>query len=158
MGLQSGILTHAEHSAALPKYRVKVAMDGLNAHDSWLFELKGDRMSSRLMDGNPDDHMLQVHTMFLVTGWDTASYVVEDKTNNTWREMIVHRDPVIMRRVKDELEELNEHVENRRLPDILPACANKEGPYRSCPFGPQCLERHRSDGNTWPDVPGDWDS
>jgi hypothetical protein len=158
MGLQSGILTHAEYPATLPQYRVKVAMDGLNANDSWLFELKGDRRSSRLMDGDPDDHLLQIHTMFLVTGWDVASYVVEDKASNTWRERIVRRDPVIIRRVKDELEELNEHVERRNLPDVLPACLSKEGPYRSCAFGPRCLERHYQDGNTWPDVAGDWES
>lgn len=158
MGLQSGILTHAEYPATLDKYRVKVSMDGLNAEGQWLFELKGDRRSSRLMDGDPDDHLLQIHTMFLVTGWDRAAYVVEDKANNTWRERVVRRDPVIINRVKAELEELNEHVENRRLPEPLPSCLNKEGPYRTCPFASNCLERHFFDGDTWPDVPGDWDS
>lgn len=158
MGLQSGALTHAEYAAALPQYRTKVSMDGLNAMGEWIFELKGDRNSARLMDGNPEDHMLQVHTMFLVTGWDVCSYVVEDKSNNTWREIIVRRDPKIITQVRTELEQLNEYVANRKLPPVLPACEGKTGPYRGCGYGPQCLERHFQDGNTWPTTPGDWNS
>lgn len=155
MGVQSGALTHAEWPTSLPKYRLKVSMDGLNANDQFIFELKGDRNWSRALDGVPDAHLLQIHTMFLATGWDTAAYVIEDKASNQWREIIVRRDPKTTARVRDELEVLNEHVEDRRLPAILPACAAKEGPYRTCPFASQCLDRHRT-GDTWPDRPGDW--
>lgn len=158
MGVQSGALTHAEWPVALPKYRLTTSLDGLNSHDSFGFELKGDRNWTRVMDGVPQAHGLQIHTMMLATGWDTFVYVIEDKSSQQWREIIVHRDPKVITQVVEELEVLNEYVEDRKLPPILPACASKEGPYRSCPFAAQCLERHNRVGNQWPDRDGDWDS
>lgn len=158
MGLQSGALTHAEWPAAMAKYRVKVSMDGLNAEEAWIFELKGDRNYARILaDGVPEPHLLQIHTMLLVTGWDVASYVMEDKSTQQWREIVVKKDPVIITKVRNELEELNEYVEERRLPDPLPACTNREGPYKTCPFASECIDRWEA-SNYWPDVPGDWDS
>lgn len=155
MGVQSGALTHAEWPAALPKYRLKVSIDGVNADERFIFELKGDRRWSRVLDGVPDDHALQIHTMFLATGWDTAVYLVEDKASQQWREVIVRKDRAVMARVRNELEELNEHVEQRRLPPVLSACEAHEGPYRTCPFAVPCLERKRARGDDWPTFP-DW--
>ena len=158
MGVQSGALTHAEWPTKMTKYRVKVSMDGINTYHSFIFELKGDRNMSRALDGVPEAHLLQIHTMMMATGWDLAVYMIEDKSSQNFREIIVRRDPAIIRRVRQELEELNEYVEDRRLPDILPACAAKEGPYRTCPYAAQCVERFQFDGDTWPDEPGNWDS
>lgn len=158
MGVQSGALTHAEWPTAVPNYRLKVSMDGLNADEGFLFELKGDRNYSRVMDGVPDAHILQIHTMFLATGYDTAAYLIEDKASQQWREIVVKRDHKITRFVRDELEVLNDHVEDHKLPDILPACAAKEGPYRTCGYARECLRRHYEDGDQWPDRPGDWAS
>lgn len=152
MGLQSGTFTHAEYPHARPKWRVKVSMDGLNVDDAWLFELKGDSNWSRALDGIPEPHMLQMHTMMFVTGWDMFVYVIEDKRSLDWREIIVRRDPALIAQVKQELEELNEYVEHRRLPDILPACSQKTGPYRTCPFAGACLSQPH-----WPDKAGTWD-
>lgn len=160
MGVQSGALTHAEYPLEYKKYRMKSSADGLNSREAFLFELKGDRNLSRLMDldGAVDPkHNLQIHSMFLMTGWDVCAYVMEDKASQNFREVIVRRDPKIINEVRKELEELNEHVENRTLPEVLPACAAKEGPYRSCPFAKQCLDR-AAHGDYWPDIPGDWDS
>lgn len=159
MGLQSGALTHAEWPAAMAKYRVKCSIDGLNAQDAWIFELKGDRNYGRILqDGVPEAHNLQIHTMLLVTGWDVASYVMEDKGSQQWREIVVRRDPALIARVRDELEVLNEHVERRVLPDPLPSCTQGQGPYKTCPYAVHCIERYNAVGNQWPDVPGDWDS
>lgn len=159
MLVQSGAATHAEWPATFPKYRMKCSMDALNAEEQWLFELKGDRYIARILgDGVPEAHMLQMHSMMLVTGWDDFVYVMEDKSTSEWREFRVKKDPDIMRRVRNEMEDLNEHVERRVLPDVLPACASKEGPYRTCPYAAQCIERHRAVGNQWPDEPGNWES
>lgn len=164
MGIQSGALTHAEHPIRMKKYRLTSSVDGLNSYENFLFELKGDRYMARLMDGAdaPDSvvskHMLQVHTMFLMTGWEKASYVMEDKGSNDFRERVVYRDPALIQVVRRELEELNQHVEDRSLPDPLPACQAKEGPYRSCPFARPCIERWERGNRYWPDEAGNWDS
>lgn len=158
MGMQSGALTHVEWPAVLSKYRVKVSMDGLNADEGWLFELKGDRNYSRVLNEDDHKHVLQIHTMLIATGYDVASYVIEDKSSQQFREIVIRRDPKIIEEVRVELEELNEYVEGHRLPDILPACASKAGPYRTCPYASQCIERHNDVGNQWPDRAGDWDS
>lgn len=159
MLVQSGAATHAEWPAVMPRYRVKVSIDALNTDEQFLFELKGDRQMSRLLgEGVPEVHNLQMHTMMLATGWDDFVYVMEDKSTQEWREFIIRKDDGIMARVRQELEVLNEHVERRVLPDILPACAAKEGPYKSCPFAVQCIDRHRRVGNQWPDQPGNWES
>lgn len=162
MGVQSGALTHAEYPLSMPKYRLRSSADGLNSVDAFIFELKGDRNMSRLLneqDGVVDKHFKQIHTMLLMTGWDLASYLMEDKATQQFREIVVHRDPKIIREVRTELEELNEHVENRTLPVPLPACQAKEGPYRSCPFAKPCIERWNGGrgGDYWPDE-RDWSS
>lgn len=157
MTMQAGAITHAEYPYSYPSLRVAGRMDGLNSYEDWGFELKGDRYMARALTETPEEHALQMHTMLLATGWDVFVYIIEDKQSQNWREVIVRRDPKIIAQVRAELEELNEHVEEHTLPDILPSCAVKEGPYRTCPFAPQCLRRWR-EGNYWPDEPGDWDS
>lgn len=158
MGIQSGALTHVEYPYAYPKLRVAGKMDGLNSYERFGFELKGDRYYARSLDGVPDKHDLQIHTMMLATGWDTFAYIIESKETNDWREIVVHRDPKVISVVRTELEDLNEHIEDHRLPPVLPACAARQGPYRTCPFASNCLRRDRERGNDWPVFPGDWDS
>lgn len=148
MAVQAGALTHAEVPYSKPSLRISGSMDGCNAYDSWGFELKGDRNMSRVLEGGvPEAHLLQIHTMMLATGWDTFSYIIEDKANNDWREFIIRRDKTIINTVKTEIEELNIHVNNETLPQVLPACAAKSGPFRGCPFSKQCLAQK----DQWPD-------
>lgn len=161
MLVQSGAATHAEYPLSYKKYRMTSSVDALNAEERFLFELKGDRHMARLLNaegGVVPEHNLQIHSMFFMTGWDTASYVMEDKSTQDFREIIVRRDPAIIAKVKNELERLNEHVEHRTLPEPLASCQSKEGPYRTCPFAAPCIERFRAGNTYWPDQPGDWDS
>lgn len=158
MGVQSGALTHAEWPAAWKKYRVTTSLDGLNNEEGFGFELKGDRWWQRVMEGVPEAHLLQIHTMFGATGYDRFVYIVESKSSQEWREIVVYKDPVMMRAVKDELEQMNDYVEDHRLPEVLPACSQKEGPYKQCAFAAQCLERRDEYGDDWPVQPGDWSS
>lgn len=160
MGVQSGALTHAEYPITFSKYRLRSSADGLNARDEFLFELKGDRNLSRLMDQDGaivHEHNLQIQCMLLMTGWDRCAYVMEDKSTQNFREVVIRRSPKVIAMVREELIRLNEHVENHTLPPVLPACAAKTGPYRSCDYAPQCLKR-AAEGNYWPDVPGDWNT
>lgn len=162
MLLQAGVATHVEHPLPrLDKYRLTSSTDALNADDKWLFELKGDRRLTRLLDkegGVDENHNLQIQTMLLMTGWDTCVYLVEDKSTQEWREIVIHRDPVVIKQVKQELEELNDHVESHTIPEPLPACQAKEGPYRTCPFAKPCIQRWEKGNRYWPTDPDDWDS
>lgn len=156
MGMQAGVFTHVEYPAVLKKYNLKVSMDALNADESWFFELKGDRNIGRLLGTSiPEGHLLQIHTCMLVTGWDKAVYVMEDKGTQEWREFVVRKDPIIMRRVKEELELLNDAITYQRLPRVLPECQKKTGPYRTCPYGSRCLDQQDIYGDEWP-TPGEW--
>lgn len=160
MAVQSGACTHAEYPLTYKKYRMTSSVDALNSEEQFIFELKGDRHMARLLDaagGVVNEHNLQIHSMFLMTGWDKAAYVMEDKATQDWREIIVRRDPNVIAEVRKELEELNEHVENRTLPEPLAACQAKEGPYRTCPFAGPCIERWKVGNHYWPHE-RDWDS
>jgi hypothetical protein len=159
MAVQSGALTHAEYPIKYEKYRLTSSVDGLNSDDAFLFELKGDRNMARLLEkegGVVEEHNYQIHTMFLMTGWDVCAYVMEDKSTQQWREIVVHKDPAIMRVVKQELEELNQHVEDRTLPEPLPSCKAKTGPYRTCPFAGPCIRRWEAGNVYWPVDEEDW--
>lgn len=156
MCLQAGALTHAELQYSLPDYHLSGSMDGFHEEKSFGFELKGDRNFSRVMDGVPESHNLQIHTMMFATGLDTFCYLVEDKASQEWREIIVRRDPQYIALVKEELEELNEYIEWKKLPPMLPSCKSKMGPYRGCPFNSQCLSRSK-EGDAWPEQRS-WDN
>lgn len=154
MGLQAGVFTHVEWPVAVPQLRLKTSLDALNVDEGWFFELKGDRNWTRSMDGIPDGHNMQIHACFLATGWDVCVYVMEDKTTQQWKEIIVRKDKAIIQRVRKELAILNESVEHQRLPPVLQACKEKAGYYPSCPYGPQCLAQSAV-GDEWPTL-GAW--
>lgn len=151
MAVQSGALTHAEYPLSMSKYRLTSSTDGLNSYDNFLFELKGDRYLPRLLsEGIPEAHLLQMHTMMLMTGWEKFSYVMEDKTSQEWRELVVNRDEEVINRVVVELEELNEHVEARTFPEPLTPCKAKEGPYKTCAYAKACIRQWKRN-TIWPD-------
>lgn len=147
MGLEAGFFTHVEVPAAKPKLRLSISIDALNQDEEWLFELKG---ASRMPNEVPEKHLLQIGTYFLVTGYEKAVYLVEDKRSQDWKEWVVYRDPKIMKSVEEELDALNEAVEHRKLPAALPGAASgKEGECKTCPFQPWCHQqgsRYPGDG------------
>lgn len=150
MAWQAGAITDAEKHYSYPALRVSGRMDGYNAREHFGFELKGDRNWTRAMTDIPHDHNLQIHTMMLAADLDTFAYVIEDKASQNFREKVVHRDEDTIRVVKIELEHLNERIDNEQLPQVLPACKAKEGPYRTCAFAIFCLDTHRA-GDPWPE-------
>lgn len=156
MGMQAGIFTHVEHPVEVPQYRLKCSLDALNADEAWFFELKGDSNWTKALEGIvPERHNLQIHTCMLATGWDMCVYVIEDKRSQEWREIIVRKDPVVMRQVKKELAQLNEAIDYQRLPPILSECQAKQGPYTTCPYNKRCLGQEDWYDNEWPEE-GKW--
>lgn len=159
MLLQSGAVTDVEVGVKFPKYRMTSSIDAVNDDEGFIVEVKGDRNPSRMMQkaGAVDEkHNLQIHSYFLLTGYDRCSYVVEDKQSQIWREVTVVRDDAIMKDVKLELSVLNDAVDNRQMPEMLDECKLKQGKYKACPFATQCYARI---GNPYfPDKIGVWKS
>jgi hypothetical protein len=136
MGLAAGVFTDVEVSYTEPKYKLGTSIDAINRDEGWLFELKGAHMIPKEV---PEKHLLQIHTYFLVTGYDRCSYVVECKRTQEFREWVVSRDDAMMTQVREELETLNGYTDDRKLPPILPECEAKEGAYKRCPYrGASC--------------------
>jgi hypothetical protein len=136
MGLDAGFLTHVEVPFRNKTTRMKVSLDGINEDEDFIFELKGVRHIKPYV---PDDHLLQIHTCMLLSGYDLCSYVQEHKLDQSWYEIVVRKDPAIMARVEAEIGRLNGHVEQRTLPPVLTECQTKSGSYNGCPYrGREC--------------------
>ena len=86
--------------------------------------------------------------MMLASGIDTFVYLAEDKRNQSFHEIVVHRDPAILREVEHELVLLAQAVADETIPEILPECLGRTGAtYRGCPFKTVCHE-----ATEWPDT------
>jgi hypothetical protein len=136
MGLAAGVFTDVEVGYKLDKYRLGTSIDAINSDEEWLFELKGAHMIPKQV---PEKHLLQIHSYFLVTGYERCSYVVECKRTQEFKEWVILRDESMMTQVREELESLNEYVESITLPPILSECEAKDGVYKRCPYrGTDC--------------------
>lgn len=136
MGLSAGVFTHVEVPAKKPELNLSVSIDAVNVNEKWLFELKGAHMIPK---EPPLNHLLQIHTYFVATGYEVASYLVEDKRTNEWKEWIIKKDDQYEHAVLQELGELNDHLKEGTLPAVLTACETKTGPYKRCPYRRNCL-------------------
>lgn len=155
MGLAANVFTHVEVPVDVPKYRLKTSIDAVNTTEKFIFELKGmsSWTNSTLEPEIPERHNLQIHSMFVATGYDTCVYVREDKRTQEWRETVVRKDEATFRTVKKELVTLNEHVTERTLPPVLNECWAKEGAYKTCPYAQECIGWYKN-GDRWPN--GAW--
>jgi len=144
MLLEAGILTDIEVPFHNEEYRLKGSLDGTNEEEGWGFELKGTSNSSVVSGAAPpfDYHKLQIHTYF-VGRPDIDRFVLlyEDKRYQAWREIIIEREPDLVVAVHDELAYLNDCVDERVLPDVLPDCKRGTGvTFRKCKFRDICRE------------------
>ena len=141
MGLQYGWFTRVEVKEALPELRLGVSADAVNDDEGWGFELKGtSRLVEVIKNGVPLKHQLQIHTMMLAFDFDKWVYMAEDKSRQEIHEVVVERDEELIKSVTEELLDLNEHINNRTLPPVLPACGGASGPlWKSCAFRDVCL-------------------
>jgi hypothetical protein len=148
MGMIGGWFTGVEVKAELPQYNLATSLDGENTDEGWGFELKGTSNFSRIMEYDiPHGHMLQMHTAMLARDLERMVYLAEDKRTQQWKEIIIQRDPTLIREVKDELNRATDAIEDQRLPPVLPACRIKRGDeYNTCPFRRFCPAQ-----KTWPE-------
>lgn len=141
--LTAGILTDIEVPFHRSDLRLRGSLDGQNADEAWGFELKGTSDSEIVYGKKPPIpyHILQVHTYFLgKPELERFSLIYEDKRYQTWKEIVVERDPKILGIVRDELVYLNWCIDQRKLPDVLEECRHGEGiTFKKCQYRSICL-------------------
>lgn len=139
MLIAAGLATHVEVPFEYPEKRLTVSIDALNEEEAWLFELKG---AWQIPHEVPHKHLLQIHTYFYVTGYDTCVYMVEEKGTQVIKEWVVRKDPNIYKEVEKEINALNRSIQTKSLPPILPARYEGKGaaPCNKCAFRDLCTE------------------
>ena len=140
MGMIGGWFTDVEVKATLPQYNLGTSLDGENTSEGWGFELKGTSNFGRIVEYDiPHGHMLQMTTTMMARDLDRMVYLAEDKRTQAWKEIVIQRDALLVREVKDELNRATDAIEDERLPPVLDACRIKKGDeYQSCPFRRFC--------------------
>lgn len=142
MLLQAGIVTDVEVPVRVPGYRLTGSMDAINDAEHWMLELKGTSQFQQVaLYGAMPQHIRQVHG-YLCGRPDLQEVVIlyEDKSTNHWHEVIVPRRRTLIKEVEGILSELNEAIDHKKLPPVLPECQRGEGQYRTCPFAYACKQ------------------
>lgn len=154
MLLAAGVLTEVEYPLPWPGMRSVGTMDGLgvvsDTHPVYTWrgkefgwELKGVStfMYGTLAKSGPlESHLNQVARYFLSSGLELFSIVYEDKTTQAIHEWVVEANTDDMKkriaRSRVELEELNQAIDNKVLPERLPECASLRGDtFKACNYG-----------------------
>lgn len=142
MLMEAGLLDDIEVPVAIEDLRLVGSMDGVNAKEGWMFELKGtSQYSTVVAKGAMPEHIKQVNAYLLASGLDVAVIVYEDKTSQNWTEIEVERDPKIIGEITMILEELNAALDSGAMPGVFDDCQNQEGPrWSGCPHREVCRQ------------------
>lgn len=156
--LDAGILHEPEVSCVWEDANLSGTIDGVGLvpddhplrddHEKFGWELKSINSNGYryVLSGGPKrDHLLQIHAYMIATGIFVWSLCYENKDTQEWKEFVVRYDPAIAEEVRNELELLNSHVDNKTLPPVLAECRQMKGAYKSCAFAHVCLDQHE-----WP--------
>lgn len=140
MLLEAGILTDIEVGIHVPELMLEGSIDGVNQDEGWMFELKGTSQYKMVQSrGAMPAHIKQVHAYLLASGLQEAVIVYEDKSNQQWQEIAIHRDPKIIDEIHEILSELNDSIKNGVLPERLEECEAQTGAtFNSCPYSHIC--------------------
>ncbi len=140
MLLSAGILTDVEVPVAIPESRLTGSMDGVNADEGWMFELKGTSQFKTIMyRGALPAHIKQVNAYMLASGLEKTIIVYECKSSQDWTEIEVGRDETIINEISNILTELNGALDNNTLPEVKHDCKNQTGSeFNSCPYSSIC--------------------
>ena len=140
MLLSAGIITDVEVPVAIDDLRLTGSMDGMNANEDWMFELKGtSQFKSVMQRGAMPAHIKQVNAYLLASGLEKAIIVYECKMSQDWTEIEVHRDDKIISEITSILTELNLAIDNNTLPEIKNDCKNQEGSeFNNCAYSSIC--------------------
>lgn len=141
MLLESGILTDVEVPIYVPELRLEGSIDGVNAKEGWMFELKGtSQFKSIQTRGALEQHKKQVNAYLLASGLNEAVIVYECKSTQQWLEVTIEKDPKVIAEITEILAGLNDAIDNDYLPPRLEECENQTGvTYNSCSFAEVCF-------------------
>lgn len=156
--LDAGILAEPEVVCEIPEYRLSGTIDGRGVipgshplsveSENFGWELKSINsrgFSHVLNEGPKHEHLLQIHAYMLATDWRIWSLIYENKDTQQYKEFPIQFDPKLAEEVEFELQYLNEHVDEKKLPPILDECKKRKGAYKKCPFAHVCLDQDQ-----WP--------
>lgn len=140
MLLSAGIITDVEVPVNIPEFRLTGSMDGMNANEDWMFELKGTSQFKTIMQrGALPAHIKQVNAYLLASGLEKAIIVYECKSSQDWTEIEVNRDEKTCNEINNILTELNGAIDNNTLPEVKSDCKNQEGTeFNNCPYASIC--------------------
>lgn len=141
MLLNAGILTDIEVGVSVPEYRLTGSMDGVNADEGWMFELKGtSQYSTVLSRGAMPAHVKQINAYLMASGLEQAVILYECKSSQQWREIEVHKDQTVVDELESILQELNHAIDTGELPEVLSDCKNQTGStFNNCQYSGSCL-------------------
>jgi CRISPR/Cas system-associated exonuclease Cas4 (RecB family) len=141
MLLSAGVLTDVEVPVSIDHFRLKGSMDGMNADESWMFELKGTSQFRQVQhQGAMEAHVRQVQAYLLASGLRHAIIVYEDKASQEWTEIQIDRDEEAIEEITQILQQLNEAVDNNTLPGVKRDCQNQTGrEFQYCSYASICL-------------------
>jgi hypothetical protein len=141
MLLNAGILTDVEVGIQIPEKRLVGSMDGMNADEGWMFELKGTSQYAEVVRrGAMPEHVKQVNAYLLASGLESALIVYECKSSQNWIEIEVQRDDKIASEINKILDELNQAIDSGNMPEVYSDCQNQTGPrYNRCKYNSICL-------------------
>ena len=147
--LMAGILDDIEYPLTWHRRRTRGTMDGIGTvpenhpNTKWRgltfgCEIKtaNEQVFQGLVHDGPGKYTRQVTRYFVMSGVDLFVIFAESKHYHTTLEWVIEPDPILVEADKRELDMLNDAVDNRALPDRLPACRGLSGEtYRNCDFG-----------------------
>lgn len=144
MGITEGWLIGAEIPVEFGL--LSGTMDG-EIYDGSIFEFKtinDNGFKNVIAYGADPLHVRQSHAYMLCSEKDSASIVYENKNDQDWVEIRVHRDEAIIEEIRTELDNLHIDTSLKVLPEPLSGCIDQTGStYRNCPFRLSCLDIYK---------------
>lgn len=143
--LTAGILESAEVTVKKPSLTARCTLDGMGTAqigkyegETFGFELKGRNdyaYQLQLKAGVDDKTRRQVDFQFALSGFEVISVINENKNTQAWNEWVFERDRQRVKTALNELRELNDAIERKRLHPMLSECRRREGEWEGCPLG-----------------------
>lgn len=142
-GISAGWLAQPEAFAHHDELRVKGSLDGILDTGQGL-ELKSINSNGfnwiSTAEQPKAQHLGQVGTYFvMLPEIEAFSVIYENKDTQDYKEFLITREKGTVTSARIELEVLNEHVDQRSLPEVKDGCWAKQGSeYMQCPFREIC--------------------
>ena len=143
--LTAGIVDVIEMDIKNPKLKARCTLDGVGTAlrgryqgQDFGLEIKGrnDYTYTQQARDEPDESTRrQVDFQLLLSGFDVAVILNENKNNQQYKEWVIYRDDERIKDARAELRSLSKAIDDGRLHPMLPMCKRQEGEFNKCPFG-----------------------